>query len=163
MAALAPRPRRMRGQCALVRTHFGNLTVDVHEDPVTGEPVEVIASAGTAGSDLMADAVALGIAVSLLLRLASDVPARERLALVADKFRNIGGARSGSGGPGAAASLAQGLARGIDAYLGAPSHQATEADASSSAATPFELGPTCGSGSFGNANGNANYGWSMCS
>lgn len=114
---LAPRPNRMRGECFLVRTHFGNLTVDVHEEPTTGEPVEIIASAGAAGSDLMADAVALGMSASVLLRLRSDVPVLERLEVIADKFRNIGGSKSGNGGLGAAASLAQGIARGLDQYL----------------------------------------------
>ena len=86
----------MRGECFLVRTHFGNLTLDVHEDPATGEPIEIIVSAGAAGSDLMADAVALGMAASVLLRLRSDVPALERVEVIADKFRNIGGAKNGA-------------------------------------------------------------------
>lgn len=115
--SLASRPRRMRGECFIVPTHFGNLTLDVHEDPATGEPVEVIASAGTAGSDLMADAVALGMAVSVLLRLKGPVPKEERLRLIMDKFRNIGGSKPGLFGPFAAASLAQGVARGLDQYL----------------------------------------------
>lgn len=115
--SLASRPRRMRGECFIVPTHFGNLTLDVHEDPENGEPVEVIASAGTAGSDLMADAVALGMAVSVLLRLKGPVPKEERLRLIMDKFRNIGGSKPGLFGPFAAASLAQGLARGLDQYL----------------------------------------------
>jgi len=114
---LAKRPRRMRGECFLVPTHFGNLTLDVHEDPSTGDPIEIIASAGTAGSDLMADAVALGMAASVLLRMKGPVSKRERLEILIDKFRNIGGAKQGTGGLGAAASLAQGIARGLDQYL----------------------------------------------
>ena len=65
LPALTVRPKRMHGECFLIPTHFGNLTLDVHEDRATGEPVEIIASAGAAGSDLMADAVALGMAVSV--------------------------------------------------------------------------------------------------
>jgi ribonucleoside-diphosphate reductase alpha chain len=113
---LKGRPRRMTGVCYLVPTHFGNLTLDVHED-ADGQPFEVIASAGTAGSDLMADAVALGMAVSVMLRLRSPVPIEERLGVIIDKFRNIGGSKPGLFGPFAAASLAQGLARGLEQYL----------------------------------------------
>lgn len=151
---LAQRPRRMRGECFLVPTHFGNLTLDVHEDPTTGDVVEVIASAGAAGSDLMADAVALGMAVSVLLRLNSQVPKRERIEILADKFRNIGGAKNGMGGLGAAASLAQGIARGLEQYLArdakapgvaAPAPADPPAHATGKArGADFDLCPACG-------------------
>jgi ribonucleoside-diphosphate reductase alpha chain len=151
--SLARRPRRMRGECFLVPTHFGNLTLDVHEDPATGEPVEIIASAGTAGSDLMADAVALGMAASVLLRLKGPVPKRERLEILIEKFRNIGGAKNGPVALGAAASLAQGIARGLEQYLesldGATSPPAATAGAPAPALSQgrqadFDLCPACG-------------------
>lgn len=124
----------MRDECFLVRTHFGNLTLDVHENPATGEPIEIIASAGAARSDLMADAVALGMAVSVLLRLRCDVPALERVEVIADKFRNIGGAKNGAAGLGAAASLAQGIARGVDLYLEAVRQRPSDTERPAAAA-----------------------------
>ncbi len=158
---LARRPRRMRGECFLVPTHFGNLTLDVHEDPATGEPVEIIASAGAAGSDLMADAVALGMAASVLLRMKGPVGKRERLEILIDKFRNVGGAKNGGAMIGAAASLAQGIARGLEQYLesaddgslpaqgGPPSFGLSVAAHQAVASRPpkdadFDLCPSCG-------------------
>jgi ribonucleoside-diphosphate reductase alpha chain len=136
----------MRGECFLVRTHFGNLTLDVHEDPATGEPIEIIVSAGAAGSDLMADAVALGMAASVLLRLRSDVPALERVEVIADKFRNIGGAKNGAAGLGVAASLAQGIALGLDTYLEAARQPSSHAEQSAVSAEPVARVTTDGAG-----------------
>lgn len=113
---IAPRPQRMVGRSYVVPTHFGNMTLDVHEWPA-GDPFEVIVSVGAAGSDLMADAVALGMSISLLLRLDSPVPRKQRLELVIDKLRNIGGAGSYGYGAQRITSLASAVAKGLETYL----------------------------------------------
>ncbi|BDG61216.1 intein-containing adenosylcobalamin-dependent ribonucleoside-diphosphate reductase [Caldinitratiruptor microaerophilus] len=114
--ALSPRPSEATGKMFKIPTHFGNMTLDVHmrED---GEPFEVIVSVGAVGSDLMADAVAIGMLISTLLRLRSDVPWRERMEIVIDKLKNIGGSTSSGFGPNRITSLASAVARGLQRFL----------------------------------------------
>jgi len=104
------------GKMFKIPTHFGNMTLDVHINEA-GEPFEVIVSVGAAGSDLMADAVAMGMLISTLLRLRSDVPWRERVEIVIDKLKNIGGSGSYGFGPNRVTSLASAIAKGLQRFL----------------------------------------------
>lgn len=114
--ALAPRPQEAMGKMFIIPTHFGKMTLDVHMDE-EGNPFEVICSVGAAGSDLMADAVALGMITSILMRLRSDVPWQERLEIVVDKLKNIGGSGAYGFGPTRVTSLASALAKGLQRFL----------------------------------------------
>ncbi|MCG0239333.1 MAG: vitamin B12-dependent ribonucleotide reductase [Firmicutes bacterium] len=116
LPALSPRPSEAMGKMFKIPTHFGNMTLDVHINEA-GEPFEVIVSVGAAGSDLMADAVAMGMLISTLLRLRSDVPWRERVEIVIDKLKNIGGSGSYGFGPNRVTSLASAIAKGLQRFL----------------------------------------------
>lgn len=114
--ALAPRPTEAAGKMFVIPTHFGKMTLDVHMDDA-GEPFEIIVNVGAAGSDLMADAVGMGMLVSKLLRLRSDVPVRERIEMVIDTLKNIGGSGSYGFGPNRVTSLASAIAKGLQRFL----------------------------------------------
>jgi ribonucleoside-diphosphate reductase alpha chain len=114
--ALAPRPHEAIGKMFVIPTHFGKMTLDVHMDDA-GEPFEIIVNVGAAGSDLMADAVGMGMLVSKLLRLRSDVPVRERIQIVIDTLKNIGGSGSYGFGPNRVTSLASAIAKGLQRFL----------------------------------------------
>jgi ribonucleoside-diphosphate reductase alpha chain len=114
--ALAPRPPEAIGKMFVIPTHFGKMTLDVHMDD-NGEPFEIICNVGAAGSDLMADAVGMGMLVSTMLRLRSDVPVRERLEIVIDKLKNIGGSGSYGFGPNRVTSLASAIAKGLQKFI----------------------------------------------
>lgn len=114
--AIRPRPTEAMGKMFVIPTHFGKMTLDVHQDDF-GEPFEIIVNVGAAGSDLMADAVGMGMLVSKMLRLRSDVPVRERIEIVVDTLKNIGGSGSYGFGPNRVTSLASAIAKGLQRYL----------------------------------------------
>jgi ribonucleoside-diphosphate reductase alpha chain len=114
--ALAPRPTEAIGKMFVIPTHFGKMTMDVHMDD-NGEPFEVIVNVGAAGSDLMADAVGMGMLVSKMLRLRSDVPVRERIEIIVDTLKNIGGSGSYGFGPNRVTSLASAISKGLQRFL----------------------------------------------
>lgn len=112
---LRPRPMEATGRMFLVPTHFGNLTLDVHMDE-KGEPFEVIVNVGAVGSDLMADAVAMGMLISKLLRLRSDVSVMNRISIIIDTLKGIGGSGSYGFGPNRVTSLASAIAKGLQRF-----------------------------------------------
>ncbi len=114
--SLRPRPTEAVGKMFVVPTHFGKMTLDVHMDE-DGEPFEIIVNVGAVGSDLMADAVGMGMLVSKMLRLRSDVPVRERIEIVIDTLKNIGGSGSYGFGPNRITSLASAIAKGLQRFL----------------------------------------------
>jgi ribonucleoside-diphosphate reductase alpha chain len=114
--SLSPRPTEAIGKMFVIPTHFGKMTMDVHMDD-NGEPFEVIVNVGAAGSDLMADAVGMGMLVSKMLRLRSDVPVRERIEIIIDTLKNIGGSGSYGFGPNRVTSLASAIAKGLQRFL----------------------------------------------
>lgn len=114
--ALAPRPTEAIGKMFVIPTHFGKMTMDVHMDDA-GEPFEMIVNVGAAGSDLMADAVGMGMLVSKMLRLRSDVPVRERIEIIVDTLKNIGGSGSYGFGPNRVTSLASAISKGLQRFL----------------------------------------------
>lgn len=114
--ALRPRPMEAVGKMFVVPTHFGKVTVDVHMDE-NGEPFEIICNVGAAGSDTMADAVAIGMMTSRLLRLRSDVPVRERIEIAIETMRNISGSGSYGFGPNRVRSLPSAIALALQKFL----------------------------------------------
>lgn len=114
--SIRQRPTEAAGKMFVIPTHFGKMTLDIHMDDL-GEPFEIIVNVGAAGSDLMADAVGMGMLVSKMLRLRSDVPVRERIEIIIDTLKNIGGSGSYGFGPNRVTSLASAIAKGLQRFL----------------------------------------------
>jgi ribonucleoside-diphosphate reductase alpha chain len=107
--SVEPLPAQRSGSTISKRTPLGTVhTTSNHDEH--GEPFEVFITIGKAGSDLQADAEAIGRLVSLLLRVASPLTRRERLQLVISQLEGIGGAHSVGMGPNRVLSLPDALA-----------------------------------------------------
>ena len=109
---VAPLPAQRRGITTSKRTPLGTAHTTSNYDE-NGEPFEVFTTIGKAGSDLQADAEALGRLISLVLRVASPLSRRERLQLVISQLEGIGGARSLGMGPNRVLSLPDALATSL--------------------------------------------------
>ncbi len=106
---VAPLPAIRHGITVSKPTAMGTLHLTSTHDE-NGEPFEVFMTVGKAGSDLQADAEALGRLISLILRIASPVSRRERLDMVISQLVGIGGARSVGFGANRVSSLPDALA-----------------------------------------------------
>lgn len=116
--AVRRRPRQTVGRTVRVATPFGKayVTVNLGDE---GEPFEVFVNVGKAGSDLAADAEALGRLISLMLRMPSRLRPSERLKLVVDELEGIGGSRHVGFGLDRVRSIPDGIASALrDASAG---------------------------------------------
>jgi ribonucleoside-diphosphate reductase alpha chain len=115
---IAPRPAILPGLTFRESTPLGTAFITVNHTPQEPtEPFEVFVRLGKAGSDLEADAEALGRLISLILRLASPISRTARLQEIIGQLEMIGGARSIGFGPARVRSLADGIARVLTHYL----------------------------------------------
>ncbi len=112
-----PRPVRLPGSTFQVSTPLGKSFVTVNENG-GGQPFEVFITTAKAGSETAAVSEAIGRLISYILRLASPVAPRERLAEVVSQLAGIGGGRSIGFGPNRVASLPDGVARALAEYAG---------------------------------------------
>jgi ribonucleoside-diphosphate reductase alpha chain len=115
--AVDPLPARRQGMTVSTHTPLGTVHVTSNRDE-NGEPFEVFITIGKAGSDLQADAEAMGRLISLQLRIASPLSRLERLQLIISQLEGIGGSRSVGLGPNRVHSLADAVAKVLrQAYL----------------------------------------------
>jgi len=113
-----PRPQRLDGCTYQITTPLGKAFVTINENGGgAGQPFEVFITSAKAGSETAAVSEAIGRLISYLLRVASPVPPRDRLAEVVRQLAGIGGGRPTGFGPNRVLSLPDGLARALAAYL----------------------------------------------
>ncbi len=117
-AVIAPRPHALRGVTYQIETPLGTAYITVNHDE-HGEPLEVFVNQGKAGSDIAPLSEAIGKLSSLILRIPSPMPARERIQGMIDRMRGIGGATSTGLGPDRTRSLPDALARVLEEHLAA--------------------------------------------
>ena len=117
-AKVTPRPAVLKGVTARERTPFGTAFVTInYANGNPKEPFEVFVRLGKAGSDLEADAEAIGRLLSLILRLPSAMTREERLREVIDQLKHIGGSRFSGFGPERVRSMPDGIARALSRWL----------------------------------------------
>jgi len=117
-AKVTPRPATLNGITARETTPFGTAFVTInYADGNPREPFEVFVRLGKAGSDLEADAEAIGRLLSLILRLPSPMTREERLREVIDQLEHIGGSRFSGFGPERVRSMPDGVARALSRFL----------------------------------------------
>lgn len=112
-----PRPIRLDGSTYQLSTPLGKAFVTVNQNG-EGQPFEVFITTAKAGSETAAVSEAIGRLVSYILRVASPVPPRERMAEVVRQLAGIGGGRPMGFGPNRILSLPDGVARALAEYLG---------------------------------------------
>ncbi len=110
-----PRPEKLQGMTHRVRTPLGNAYVTINTNE-KGEPFEVFVGVGKAGSDLTADAEAIGRLISLNLRSA-NANTKEMLAQIVDQLAEIGGANSIGFGQNRVKSLPDAVAKVLKDFL----------------------------------------------
>ena len=115
--AIKPRPRRVIGATYRVETPVGTAFVTINQND-DGEPLEVFVNVGKVGSDIAADAEAIGRLISLNLRIASDTIPQEVLKQIVDQLGSIGGSQSVGFGKERVRSLADGIAKVLREFLG---------------------------------------------
>lgn len=149
-AAIKPRPQRLYGTTLRVESPLGTAFVTINSNGAHGdEPFEVFVNVGKAGSDVAADAEAIGRLISLALR--SSPQPRETLKEIADQLSGIGGGRSLGFGQKRVRSLADAVAQVLNEYLGAE-----PTDAPAEQMPLFKVGdicPECGVASLVNEEG----------
>jgi ribonucleoside-diphosphate reductase alpha chain len=140
-----PRPRQMVGTTYRVATPLGKAYVTINRN-ADEDPFEVFVNLGKAGSDLAADAEAIGRLISLTLRLPSPMSPSERLQRVAEELEGIGGSRAVGFGAERVRSLPDGIAQALRSDLAsAPPDVAPEQPGLFPGA---DLCPSCGYASF---------------
>jgi len=123
-----PRPRALVGSTFRVETPLGKAFITVNENG-GGHPFEVFINTAKAGSETAAVSEAIGRLISYVLRLASPIPPRERMAEVVRQLSGIGGGRSLGFGPNRVRSLPDGVGQVLDEYLtGRMNHRVDEAE-----------------------------------
>jgi ribonucleoside-diphosphate reductase alpha chain len=111
-----PRPRALVGRTYRVETPLGKAFITVNENG-GGHPFEVFINTAKAGSETAAVSEAIGRLISYVLRLASPIVPRDRLAEVVRQLSGIGGGRSLGFGPNRVRSLPDGVGQVLDEYL----------------------------------------------
>ncbi len=112
-----PRPRTLRGVTYRIDTPLGTGYVHVNQGP-SGEPFEVFLNVGKAGSDVQADAEALGRLISLILRMPSPLSPRDRVEEIVRQLDRIGGRRDAGMGPGRVRSIPDAIAQVLAEHVG---------------------------------------------
>ncbi len=110
------RPKIVSGQTYRIETPVGTAFVTVNTNGGS-EPLEIFVNVGKAGSDIAADAEAIGRLVSLNLRIGSLFSASEVLVQIIDQLGGIGGGESVGFGPNKVRSLADGVANVLAEYI----------------------------------------------
>lgn len=111
MSKIKKRQDSLIGTTREIKTGVGTawITVNYSED----QPFEVFVNISKAGSDIQADAEAIGRLLSLILRMPDGLTGIERLSEAAAQMRHIGGARP----LGDVRSLPDGIAKELERHV----------------------------------------------
>ncbi len=115
--SIKPRPVKTIGSTYRIGTPVGSAFVTVNENG-DGNPLEVFINVGKAGSDIAADAEAIGRLSSLVLRVDPTMSPKDRLTAIIDQLVGIGGSRVVGFGAERVRSLADGVSKVLSQYLG---------------------------------------------
>lgn len=110
------RPEVLTGRTIRVRSRFGTVFVTLNESG-DGRPLELFLNTGKCGSDVAADAEAIGRLCSLLLRLASPISELKRIEFIIKSLSGIGGSHSSASGEICIRSIPDAVAFALLQYL----------------------------------------------
>jgi ribonucleoside-diphosphate reductase alpha chain len=157
---LKPRPEVLNGRTHRVTTPLGTAFVSINEDD-DGNIFEVFINVGRAGSDITADAEAIGRLISLTFRIPSNYSSDQVAMKVISQLRGIGGSSSTGFGANRVRSLADAVAKAIEQHQATkvvqePVEESTapetaslfEVDNASELDVQTDLCPECGSASL---------------
>jgi ribonucleoside-diphosphate reductase alpha chain len=110
------RPDVLTGRTIKVESPHGTVYTTINENG-NGDAFEIFVNVGKAGSDVAADAEALGRSLSLMLRMPSPLNADQRVDLIIRHLQGIGGSRDVGYGPKRVRSVPDAIARALHKYL----------------------------------------------
>jgi ribonucleoside-diphosphate reductase alpha chain len=144
MEGKKPRPHRLDGCTFQVSTPLGKAFITINENGGR-QPFEVFVNTAKAGSETAAVSEAIGRLVSYVLRVASPVSPRDRMAEVVRQLAGIGGGRPTGFGPNRVLSLPDGVAQALAGYLGERPDSVMESypEQQAQAAVPTQVGDLC--------------------
>jgi ribonucleoside-diphosphate reductase alpha chain len=146
---MKPRPDVLSGYTYKVLTPVGSAYISINEDE-EGNIFEVFINLGRAGSDITADAEAIGRLMSLAFRIPSFYSSDRIAQNVADQLTGIGGSSSAGFGPQRVRSLADAVARALREHenkkaglvqMAAPAGPSLQAEAPASSSEAVQAGP----------------------
>lgn len=114
---LRPRPHVLAGATYRAPTPVGTVFVTINSD-TDGNICEVFVTVGRAGSDIAADAEAIGRLISLAFRIPSALSQRMVAEAVIDQLSGIGGSTSLGFGNARVRSLADAVAKVLSEHVG---------------------------------------------
>jgi ribonucleoside-diphosphate reductase alpha chain len=109
------RPPALEGFTYKIETKDDRLYITINDHQ--GEPFEVFCTTAKCGSEMRAFSDAIGRLISLILQLDGEFTKTERLKLVRDQLRYIGGEKGKGFGPNRVRSVPDAVAKTIDDYL----------------------------------------------
>lgn len=155
--ALRPRPSILNGRTHKVMTPLGKAFVSINED-ADGNIFEVFINVGRAGSDITADAEAIGRLISLTFRIPSDYSSDQIAQKVISQLRGIGGSSSTGFGADRVRSLADAVAKIMEHHLATKTAKISDIESIETATAPLfkteksksitDICPECGSASL---------------
>jgi len=110
------RPEILSGRTFRVASPFGTVFVTLNESGPSN-PFEIFLNTGKCGSDLTADAEAIGRLCSLLLRTPSPVSQERKIEWIIENLSGIGGSKNIDSGKNRIRSLADAVAFALTEYL----------------------------------------------
>lgn len=122
---MKPRPAMLNGRTYKVATPVGTAYISINED-TEGNIAEVFINLGRAGSDIMADAEAMGRLISLAFRIPSAYPSDRIAQNVVEQLTGIGGSSSAGFGAQRVRSLADAVAKAIREHEAAKNSSAVQ-------------------------------------
>lgn len=114
--AMKGRPDVLLGRTIKIESPHGTVYTTVNENG-HGEAFEIFVNVGKAGSDVAADAEALGRSLSLMLRMPSPLTAEQRVDLIVRHLQGIGGSHDVGFGQKRVRSVPDAIARALQKYL----------------------------------------------
>lgn len=114
---LRKRPDNLTGVTRRIATPVGHAFITINEDQ-DHNPFEVFINVGKAGTDIYADAEAIGRLISLALRIPSNYSAIEVIQQVVNQLSGIGGSSSRGFGAERIHSLADAVSKVLSEYSG---------------------------------------------
>ncbi|MDD3035393.1 MAG: adenosylcobalamin-dependent ribonucleoside-diphosphate reductase [Candidatus Saccharimonadaceae bacterium] len=124
---LKPRPSVLNGKTYRVMTPMGKAYISVNEDD-DGNIFEVFLNVGRAGSDITADAEAIGRLISLTFAIPTEYSNDQIAQKIISRLRGIGGSSSTGFGAERVRSLGDAVAKAIDMHQTAKIAEEAEED-----------------------------------
>lgn len=141
--AVWERPLKVVGATYKLKTPVGTAFITVNHDP-GGIPMEVFINIGRAGSDVQAMAEALGRLISKSLKFNGNLSSEDRVKVIIDQLKGIGGMRPVGFGANRVTSLPDAIAKALIMDLNLDYFENSSSDKKDLLSKSADICPSCG-------------------